>query len=86
IRKRALDAPLREVVTVADGNDPFSGCLLGLTKCTDHAACPIHERWIPLRTRLCVLLETQTIADLATKGRNGRSRLAPLRKALRLRR
>jgi Rrf2 family transcriptional regulator, iron-sulfur cluster assembly transcription factor len=80
IRKRALDASVREVVTVADGNDPFAGCILGMTKCSDHVACPLHERWMPMRAKLAVLLEQQTIADMATKARKGRTRLVSNRK------
>lgn len=80
IRKRAMEAPVREIVTVADGNDPFVGCLLGLNRCSDHAACPIHDKWMPLREKVAVLLEQQTIGELAQKARAGRTRLAPLRK------
>lgn len=81
IKKRALDAAVREVVTVADGNDPFAGCLLGLSRCTDHAACPIHDKWMPLRDKVIALLERQTVADLAAKARTGRTRLGPAQKA-----
>lgn len=81
IRKRAMEAAVREVVTVADGKDPFAGCLLGLSKCTDHAACPIHDKWMPLRGKVARLLEQQTVAELAAKARTGRTRLAPARKA-----
>jgi Rrf2 family transcriptional regulator, iron-sulfur cluster assembly transcription factor len=76
IRKRALDASIREIVTVADGNDPFTGCLLGLSRCSDHAACPIHDKWIPQRDRVTALLEKQSVAELAQKARPGRSKLA----------
>jgi len=81
IRKRALEAPVREVATLADGNDPFSGCLLGLNKCNDHVACPIHDRWMALREKMVTLLDEQTIAELAAKARNGRTRLATAKKA-----
>lgn len=80
IRRRALDAPVREVVTVADGNDPFAGCLLGLPRCSDHAACPIHDKWMPLRGKVASLLEKQTVAELASKARNGRTKLSPAKK------
>ena len=80
IRRRALDAPVREVVIVADGNDPFAGCLLGRPRCSDHAACPIHDKWMPVRARITTLLEKQTVADLAAKARSGRSRLARTKK------
>ncbi len=81
IKKRAMEAAVREIVTVADGYDPFAGCLLGLSKCTDHAACPIHDKWMPLRAKVAGLLEQQTVAELAAKARKGRTRLAPARKA-----
>ncbi len=81
IKKRAMEAAVREIVTVADGNDPFAGCLLGLSKCSDHAACPIHDKWMPLRAKVAALLEQQTVAELAVKARKGRTRLAPARKA-----
>jgi Rrf2 family protein len=77
IRKRALEAPLREVVTAADGNDPFAGCLLGMGRCSDHAACPIHDKWMPLLARVTLLLEKQTVAGLAARARSGRTRLVP---------
>ena len=79
IRKRALEASIREVVVAADGYDPFVGCLLGLSRCSDHAACPIHERWMPLRDKVTALLEKETVAGLAGKARNGRSLLTPSR-------
>ena len=82
IRTKALDAAVREVATVADGNDPFAGCLLGLSRCSDHAACPIHDKWMPIRDRVTVLLEKQTVADLALKSRGGRTRLSLPRKAV----
>lgn len=81
VRKRALEATVREVVSVADGNDPFTGCVLGMPKCSDHTACPLHEKWMPLRGRIELLLEGQTIADMAGKARKGRTRLAPAKKA-----
>jgi Rrf2 family protein len=80
IRKRALDASIREVVAVADGNDPFTGCVIGLNKCSHHAACPMHDRWMPLRDRMSTLLQQQSIAELAAKARTGRTRLASPRK------
>jgi Rrf2 family protein len=80
IRRRALDAPVREVALVADGNDPFAGCLLGLSRCSDHAACPIHDKWMPIRAKVTGLLENQTVADLASRARGGRTRLSPIKK------
>lgn len=77
ILPRATRAPVREVLAVADGDDPFDGCVLGMAKCSDHAACPLHDKFQPIRAKLVTLLEKQTIADMAASARNGRTRLAP---------
>jgi Rrf2 family iron-sulfur cluster assembly transcriptional regulator len=83
ILKRALEAPVAEIIAVADGGAVSGGCVLGLTKCTDHVACPLHERWVALRAKLDTLLDQQTVAELATRARKGRSRLAPAKRAVR---
>ena len=83
IRKRALDAAVSEIVSVADGSTNFTGCVMGLSKCSDHAACPLHDRWMPLRGKVVSLVDQPTIAEMAAKARTGRTRLAPARKAVR---
>lgn len=83
IRKRALDAPVAEIAAVADGQVARSGCVLGLSKCTESSACPLHERWQALRGKLTMLLDQQTVADLAAKARKGRSRLSPTKRVVR---
>jgi len=83
IRKRALDAAVSEIVAVADGGTPATGCVMGLRKCSDLAACPLHDRWMPLRGKVVTLLDQPTIAEMAAKARKGRTRLAPAGTALR---
>jgi Rrf2 family transcriptional regulator, iron-sulfur cluster assembly transcription factor len=73
IRKRALSASIRSVVEIADGNPPVSGCLIGLSRCTDQTACPVHQKWLPLRDRITALLDRQTVADLASKASAAKS-------------
>jgi Rrf2 family protein len=76
VKRRALDASVREIVTVADGHDPFVGCLMGMSKCTDATACPLHDKWMGLRGKMTSMLEQQTVSELAGKARNGRTRLS----------
>ncbi len=83
IRKQALDAPVAEIAAIADGSAAFHGCVLGLSKCTDVSACPLHERWMALRGKLTTLLDQQTVAEMAAKAKKGRSRLAPAQRAVR---
>ncbi len=83
IRKQALDAPVAEIIAVAEGGVATTGCVLGLSKCNDHVACPLHDRWVALRGKLDTLLDQQTVAELAVKARKGRSRLVPGKRAVR---
>ena len=81
-RPRALEASVLEIVAAADGNDPVSGCPPGLSRCTDHVACPNHQRRVAPCTRLGTLPERQTVGNLAVKSHAGRSRLSAARKTL----
>lgn len=42
----------------------LDGCLLGLTACSDETACPVHEFWKPVRSRIEKTLRTTTLADV----------------------
>jgi len=80
IHQRALQASVGEIVAAADGT-PREGCILGLLKCTDQVACPLHDRWLVVRAKLFQALDRQSLAQLATKAKGGRSRLAPSSRA-----
>lgn len=67
IRKRALDASVRDVIALADGRDLFEGCPLGHSRCNDRVACALHEHWTPLRDTLAGLFENATVGDLAAR-------------------
>lgn len=60
---------LHSVVLATDGTD-FSGkCILGLPKCGEANACPLHETWKDIRSRMTDMLEQTTLADLARAAR-----------------
>ncbi len=80
IHQRALQASVGEIVSAADGA-PLEGCVLGLHKCTEQVACPLHDRWVVMRAKLIQTLDQQSLAQLAVKAKSGRSRLAPPRRA-----
>ena len=48
---------------------PQSGvrCLLGQEHCTDQDACPVHARWVTIRSSFFDLLENTTLADVAER-------------------
>lgn len=82
IGKRALQATVLEIVSATDGSDPLAGCVLGMSKCSDHAACPLHDRWVSQRTKISAVLQQQSIARLAMAARKGKTRLAPQRQSV----
>jgi Rrf2 family protein len=80
VHPRALRASVAEIVSAVDGAQ-FEGCVLGLAKCSESAACPLHQQWMTVRAKLLRALEGQSLAQLATKAKASRSRLAPPRRA-----
>jgi Rrf2 family protein len=64
---------LSEIVFALDGEALYSGCGLGLSKCSDRHPCPIHHKFIKVRSQLKEMLETTTIYDLAIGLKTGKS-------------
>ncbi len=56
-----------DIVTVIDGDDLFWQCPLGLTGCDDSNPCPVHDRFIEIRTKLRNMLESTSVFDMASK-------------------
>jgi Rrf2 family transcriptional regulator, iron-sulfur cluster assembly transcription factor len=53
------------LLEVIDTKERFDSCLLGLPRCSDENACPLHETWRELRSRMTNMLQENTLADLA---------------------
>jgi Rrf2 family protein len=69
---------LLQVLLLIEGENFHTECLLGLKKCSDETACPMHSKWKPIKTEILATLEEQTIAYLADAVREGKYRLADL--------
>ncbi len=80
VHPRALRCSVGEIVAAVDGA-PLEGCVLGLTRCSASFACPLHTQWVTVRAKLLGALDGQSLGQLATKAKGGRSRLAPPRRA-----
>ncbi|MCC7131636.1 MAG: Rrf2 family transcriptional regulator [Gemmatimonadales bacterium] len=63
------------IVELIDGPHAFEGCVLGLKRCADATACPVHHVWKPLKDRMLRTLAGQTIGGMADLVRAGRYRL-----------
>ncbi len=42
-------------------------CILGIDVCSDEAACPIHDEWKEIRTRIRLTLEHRTLKQMVGK-------------------
>ena len=56
---------LMHIVEAMEGPQTYDRCVVGLEKCTDHAPCPQHDLYKPIRQRIKDYLNTTTAADLA---------------------
>ncbi len=65
---------LKMIVEATDNTDRIASCVLGLPACGDENACPLHETWKELRSKMSAMLEQNTLADLArlTRQRSGK--------------
>jgi len=55
---------LSDVVKVMDGDSIYKGCGLGLKQCNEDAPCPIHFKFVKVRTELKDMLESTTLEML----------------------
>ena len=56
---------LSHIVIAIDGEKVFTGCGLGLSKCSEEHPCPAHEKFKSIRVLLATMLETTTLEELA---------------------
>lgn len=65
ISSHAKKIRMMDIVKVVDGTGFFSGCGLGLLKCSEKKPCPIHQTFKFSREKLFKEFSTITIQDLA---------------------
>lgn len=71
--QRMKQIKISEIVYAIDGDNVYNGCALGLSECNAAKPCPMHDKFIKIRSELKRMLETTTIYDLATKITSGKS-------------
>lgn len=70
LAKPASEISLMDIVTIIDGPNFFETCIIGLNRCyetLEHAHCPIHNDFSPVRKELKNLFEKKTIGLLAVE-------------------
>lgn len=69
---------LMQVLLLTEGPDFTKNCILGLKECSDHSACPMHFKWVPVKKKIIAMLQEMTLEELAKAVRTGKYRLADL--------
>lgn len=73
---------LLDVMLLLDGNRVERECLLGLKRCSDETACPVHRKWKRVKHEVLACLGSLTLGDLAEAVQRGQYRLSDLPLAL----
>ena len=76
LRDSGEQITLMEILLLTEGPAFTESCLLGLKKCSDETACPLHFRWIAVKKKILDLLQDTTLEKLAKAVESGKYRLA----------
>lgn len=71
ISKEQQRLPIMTIIEAIDGNDFFTECALGLSKCSEAHPCPIHHEFKEGRVLLENLFRTKRIIDLCQSVNSG---------------
>lgn len=55
---------LSDVIKILDGDTIYTGCGLGLSECNEDSPCPLHFKFVEIRTQLRNMLENTTLKML----------------------
>ncbi|SHG40777.1 transcriptional regulator, BadM/Rrf2 family [Salegentibacter echinorum] len=67
IKKERIDSiKLAHIVAAIDGDDIYNGCALGLDECNALQPCPLHEKFVGIRSDLKKMLENTSLYEVAT--------------------
>lgn len=61
LAKDADDISIMDIIRVIDGDEMFTGCVLGLPGCGEKTPCPMHEKWSVERMRLFRMFNETTL-------------------------
>ena len=74
IRPDQMESPrIIQIVSVIDGDSIFKGCGLGLSECNAQMPCPMHGKFVKIRSELKNALESTTLLELANGIKSGRT-------------
>ena len=78
LKEEGAKMTLMDILLLTEGPAFTQSCLLGLKKCSDETACPVHFRWLPVKEKITSLLKETTLDKLAKAVQSGKYLLADL--------
>ncbi|MDX5319791.1 MAG: Rrf2 family transcriptional regulator [Bacteroidota bacterium] len=66
---------LSDIVFAIDGDQIYNGCGLGLKECNAKRPCPMHQKFVSVRSELKRMLTTTSVRDLAAGIQSGKTTL-----------
>ncbi len=64
-REEMNNVKLNMIVKAIDGDKIFKGCGLGLKECNANKPCPLHDKFVDIRTNLSKMLGSTSLYELA---------------------
>lgn len=65
LMRPASEITLFDIVSVIDGDQPYLGCVLGLTRCDDRQPCSQHEHVKPIRRQVLSYMKNTCLDELS---------------------
>ncbi len=62
--KKPSEINVMDVVTVIDGTDFTSRCIMGLKRCDENSDCPLHDAWCNKREDIKDMFSHESLAQL----------------------
>lgn len=78
LKEDGLKMSLMDILLQTEGPAFIQSCFLGLKKCSDETACPVHFRWAPVKEKIISLLRETNLEKLAKAVQSGKYRLADM--------
>lgn len=70
IGKKPEEISLYDIVSIIDGEDVFTNCLIGLHSCKTNSnegyACPVHDQYSSIRAQMVAFFKTESIFKIMT--------------------
>lgn len=65
-KERIDDIKLTDIVYAIDGDSIYNGCALGFDECNANKPCPLHEKFVGIRSDLKRMLQNTSLFEVAT--------------------